>query len=139
MREITWLEICPRVSVWSHILDTQVLGSDKGKTNTLRWFQGYVANKRSVGSSDCPSRSMCSGAYSQATMKRRDSDRICGYLFSQQLPTLTHALLSVCPICTGAGAAMTRQKAEKWETEVHLTQGGMWVEQPGSCSWRALT
>ena len=65
-REITWLEICPRVSVWSHILDTQVLGSDKGKTNTLRLLQVYVTNMRSVGSPDSPSRSMYSGACSQA-------------------------------------------------------------------------
>ena len=66
------------MSVSNHILDTQVLGSDKGKTNTVRWLQGYVANRRSVGSPDFPSRSMCSGACSQATMKRTDSDRICG-------------------------------------------------------------
>ena len=30
------------VSGSSHILDTQVLGSDKGMRNTLRWLQGYV-------------------------------------------------------------------------------------------------
>ena len=82
------------MSVSSHILDTQVLGSDKGKTNTLRWLQGYVANRRSVGSPDSPSRSMCSGACSQDTMKRTDRDRICGCLFSQQLPTLKHSLLT---------------------------------------------
>ena len=139
MREITWLERCLGVSVWSHILETQVLGSDKGKTNTLRWLQGYVANMRSVGSPDSPSRSMCSRACSQATMKRTDSDRIFGYLFSQQLPTLTHALLSVWLICIGAGAAMTRQTAGMWETEVRLAQGSMWVEELGSCSCRALT
>ena len=32
----------PWVSGSSHILDTQVLRSDKGMRNTLRWLQGYV-------------------------------------------------------------------------------------------------
>ena len=43
-----------------------------------------------------PSRFMCSGAWSQATMKRTDWDLICGCLFTQKLPTLTHALLTLC-------------------------------------------
>ena len=59
--------------------------------------------------------------------------------FPNTAHTYTRPAYSVWPICTGAGAAMARQKAEMWETEVHLAQGGMWVEQPGSCSWRALT
>jgi len=45
-------------------------------------------NRRSVGSLDSPSRSMCSGSCSQATMKRTDWDHICGCLILQQLPTM---------------------------------------------------
>ena len=33
---------------------------------------------------------------------------------------------------------MTRKTVGMWKTEVHLAQGGMRVEEPGSCSWGAL-
>ena len=33
---------------------------------------------------------------------------------------------------------MARQTAGMWETEVHLAQGGLWMEDLASCSWRAL-
>ena len=60
-------------------------------------------------------------------------------VFPKTAHTYTRPALSVWPICTVAGAAMTRKTAGMWETEEHLAQGGMRVEEPGSCSWGALT
>ena len=72
-----------------------------------------------------------------------EEDRLRPHLWMSVFKRTAHAYTrpaySVWPICTGAGATMTRQTVGMWETEVHLAQGGMWVEEPGSCSWRALT
>ena len=72
-----------------------------------------------------------------------EEDRLRPHLWMPVFPTTAHTYTgpaySVWPICNGAGAAMTRHKAGMWETEANLAQGGMWVEESGSCSWRALT
>ena len=60
------------VSGSSHILDTQVLGSDKGRQIPLDDCRAIWTNRRSVEAWTPPSRSMCSGACSQATVKRTD-------------------------------------------------------------------
>ena len=79
-----------RAIYWTH----KSWGLTQGSETPLNGCRAMWTNRRSVGSPDSPSRSMCSGACSQATMKRTDWDRICGYLFSQQLPTLKHSLLT---------------------------------------------
>ena len=113
------------MSVSSHILDSQVLGSDTGKTNTLRWLQGYVANRRPVGSPDSPSRSMFSGACSQATMKRTDCDRICGYLFSQHCPPLHRpCLLCVADLHWSRGC---HGQADSWDVGNGGASGPGWL------------
>ena len=67
-----------------------------------------------------------------------EEDRLIPHLWMSVFPTTAHTYTrpaySVWLICTGAGAAMTRQTAGMWETEVHLAQGGMLVKEPGSCS-----
>ena len=60
-------------------------------------------------------------------------------VFPTTANTYTRPAYSVWPICPGSGAAMTRQTAGMWETQVHLAQGGMRVKELGSCSWGALT
>ena len=74
--------------------------------------------------------------------RHNEEDRLRPHLWMPVLPTTAQAYTrpaySVWPICPGAGAAMTRLTAGMWETGVHLAQGGMRVEEPGSCSWRAL-
>ena len=71
-----------------------------------------------------------------------EDDRLIPHLWMPDFLTTanayTHPAYSLWLICTGAGAAMTRPIAGMWDTEVHLAQGFMWVEEPGSCSWRAL-
>ena len=65
------------------------------------------------------------------------------HLWMPVFPTTAHSYTclaySMWPICIGAGAAMTRQTAGMWETEVHVAQGSKRVEEPGSCPWRPLT
>ena len=72
-----------------------------------------------------------------------EEDRLRTHLWMPVFPTTAHTYTRpayfMWPICTGAGAAMTRKTAGMWETEVHVAQGGKRVEEPGSCSWRPLT
>ena len=72
-----------------------------------------------------------------------EEDRLRPHLWMPVFPTTAHTYTcpaySVWAICTGAGSVMTRQIAGMWEREWHLAQGGIWVEEPGSYSWRALT
>ena len=76
-------------------------------------------------------------------LSHNEEDSLRPHLCMPVCPTTalpcTRPAYSVWPICTGAGAAMPRQTAGMWETEVHLAQGGLWMEELGSCSWRALT
>ena len=55
-----------------HILDTQVLGLTQGIETALDGCRAMWTNRSSVGRRTPPSRSMCSGACSQATLKRTD-------------------------------------------------------------------
>ena len=72
-----------------------------------------------------------------------EEDRLRPHLwmpvYSTTSHTYTRPVYSVWLICTEAGAAMTRKTVRMWEKEVHVGQGGKWVEEPGSCSWRSLT
>ena len=52
--------------------------------------------------------------------------------YSTTSHTYTRPAYSVWLICTEAGAAMTRKTVRMWEKEVHVGQGGKWVEEPGS-------
>ena len=87
--DMPWVWVVQAI-YWTH----KSCGLTQGRETPLDGCRAMWTNKRPVGKPDSPSRSMCSGASSQATMKRTDWDHICGCLFSQQLPTLTHALLS---------------------------------------------
>ena len=75
--------------------------------------------------------------------RHNEEDRLRPHLWMPVLPTTAQAYTrpaySVWPICPGAGAAMTRQTAGVWETEVHLAKVSMQFEEPGSGSRRALT
>jgi len=124
------------VSGSSHISDTQVLGSDIGKRNTLRWLQGYVDEQEVCGKPGLP---LQEHVLRVLLSSHNEEDRLRPHLWMPDFATTAHHAYSLWPIYTGAGAAMTRQTAGMWETEVHLAQGSMWVEEPGSCSWRALT
>jgi len=72
-----------------------------------------------------------------------EEDRLRPHLWMPVFPTTAHTYTrpaySLWPICTGAGAAIMRQRAGMWERAVHLAQGSIWVGEPGPCSWRALT
>ena len=97
-------------------------------------------NGRAVGSLDYPVEDHMLGAL---LPRHGGKDRFRLHMWLPVSPTTTHPY--TCPayftwlLCTGAGAAMTRQRAGMWEAEVHLAHGGIWVGQPGPCSWRALT
>ena len=118
-------------------METQIFGSDTGKRNALSWLQGHGTNKRSVDSS------LQKHVLRGLLPSHNEDDRLIPHLWMPDFLTTanayTHPAYSLWLICTGAGAAMTRPIAGMWETEVHLALGFMWVEEPGSCSWRALT
>ena len=124
----------------SHVLDTQILGSDTGKRNTLRWLKGYVDKQEVCGKPRIPPPE---ASAQELAPNHNEEDRLRPHLWMSVFKRTAHAYTrpgySVWPICTGAGATMTRQTVGMWATEVHLAQGGMWVVEPGSCSWRALT
>ena len=97
-------------------------------------------NRRSVGSPDSPLQEI---VLRGLLPSHNEEDRWRPHLWMPVFPTTAHTYTypaySVWLICTGAGAAMTRKTAGMWETEVHLAQVSMRVEELGSCSWRALT
>ena len=97
-------------------------------------------NRRSVGS---PDSSLQEHVLRGLLPSHNEEDRLRPHLWMPVFPTradtYTRPAYSVWLICTGAGSAMTRQTAGLWETEVQLAQCGMGLEEPGSCSWRALT
>ena len=92
-----------------------------------------------MGSQDCP---LQENVLRGLLPSHNEEDRLRPHLWMPVFPTTAHtytcSAYSVWPICTGAVAAMTRQTAGMWETEVHVAQGGMQVEEPGLCSWGAL-
>ena len=123
----------------SHILDTQVLGLTQGRETPLDGCRAMWTNRKSVGSPDSPFQEH---VLSSLFPSHNEEDRLIPHLWMSVFPTTAHTYTrpaySVWLICTGAGAAMTRQTAGMWETEVYLALGCMWVEEPGSCSWRSL-
>ena len=64
-----------------------------------------------------------------------EEDRLRPHLWMPVYSTTSHIYTrpaySMWPICPVARAAMTRQTARMWETEVHVGQGRKWVEEPG--------
>ena len=97
-------------------------------------------NRRSVGNLDSPLQEhVLRGLHPSHNEEDRLRLHLWMPVFSKTANTYTRSAYSVWPVCTGAGAALTRQTAGMCETQVHLAQGGMWVEEPGSCSWRAFT
>ena len=97
-------------------------------------------NRRSEGSPDSP---LQEHVLRDLLPSHNEEDRLRPHLWMPVFPTTAHPYTchaySLLPIWPGAGTAMTRQTAGMWESEVHLAQGGMWVEEPESCSWEALT
>jgi len=97
IREITWLEICPGCEWFEPYIGHTSPGVWHREEKHPYMVAGLCGLTGGLWEARThPSRSMCSGACSQATMKRTDGDCICRCLFSQQLPTLTHALLTPC-------------------------------------------
>ena len=90
-------------------------------------------NRRSVGRLDSPVQvHVLRGLLPSHNEEDRLRPHLWMPVYSTTPPTYTYPAYTMEPICTGAGAAMTRQTARMWETEVHLGQGGMRVEEPGS-------
>ena len=89
-------------------------------------------NRRSLGSWDS---ALKEHVLRGLLPSHNEEDRLRPHLWMSVFPTIAHhntcPACFVWPICTGAVSAMTRQRAGMWETEVHLAQGGMWVEEPG--------
>ena len=82
--DMPWVRV-----VWAIYWTHNSWGLTQGIETPLAGCRAMWTKRRSVGSLD-------SGACSQATMKRTDWDCICGRLFSPQVPTPTHALLTSC-------------------------------------------
>ena len=125
-----------RAIYWTH----KSWGLTQGRQTTLDGCRAMWTNRRSVGSPDSPLQEHVLRGLLPSHSKE---DRLRPHLGMPVYPTTahpyTHPAYSVWPICIGAGAAMTRQTAGMWETEVHLVQGGIWVGETGPRSWRALT
>ena len=85
-------------------------------------------NRQSVGSLDSPLQENVLRGFLPS---HNEEDRLRPHLWIPVFPTTahhyTHPAYFTWLICTGAGAAMTRQRAGMWEIEVHLAQGGIWV------------
>ena len=133
--DIPWVWVV-RAIYWTH----KSWGLTKGREKPLNGCRAMWTNRRSLGSPDSPlQENVISGLHPS----HNDDDRLRLHLLMPVFPTTalpcTCSAYSVWPICTGEDAAMTRQTAGIWETEVHLAQGGLWMEELGSCSWRALT
>ena len=125
-----------RAIYWTH----KSWGLTQGGETPLDDCRAMWTNRRSLGSLDSP---LQEHVLRDLLPSHNEEDRLRPHLWMPVFPTTphtyTHPAYSMWLICTGPRAAMTRQTAEMWETEVHLAQGGMWVEEPGWCSWRALT
>ena len=125
-----------RAIYWTH----KSWGLTQGRETPLDGCRAMWTNRRSLGSLDS---ALQENVIRCLHPSQSEDDRLRLHLSMPVLPKT--ALPWTCPpysvwlICTGAGAAMTRQTAGMWEMEVHLAQGGLWMEELGSCSWRALT
>jgi len=130
--DMPWVWVV-RLIYWTH----KSWGLTQGRETPLAGCRAMWTNKRSVEACTSPSRSMCSGACSQATMKRTDWDHICGCLFSLQSPTTIHALLASCgqsaleqclpwrgrELGCGKQRCIWPRAASGWESQGH-PQGG---------------
>ena len=121
---------------WTH----KSWGLTQGTETPLDGCRAMWTNRRSLGSLDS---ALQENVIRDLHPSHNEDDRLRLHLwmpvFTKSALPCTRPAYSVWPICTGAGAAMARQTAGMWETEVHLAQGGLWMEELGSCSWRALT
>jgi len=133
--DMPWMWVV-RAIYWTH----KSWGLTQGRETPLDGCRATWTNRRSVGSTDSP---LQEHVLRGLGASHNEEDRLRTHLWMPVFPTTAHTYTrhaySLWPICTGAGAAMTRRTAGMWETEVHLAQGGMRLEEPGSCSWRALT
>ena len=97
-------------------------------------------NRRSVGSPDSPFHEhVLRGLLPRHNEEDRLRPHLWMHVFLTTAYPYTRHAYSVWLICTGAGAVITRQTAGMCEIDVHLDQSSLRVEEPGSCSWKALT
>ena len=111
----------------------------QGRQTPLDGCRAMWTNRRSVGRPDSP---VQEHVLRGLLLSHNEEDSLRPHLCMPVCPTTalpcTRPAYTVWPICTWVGTTMTRQTAGMWETEVHLAQGSMRVEEPGWCSWRAL-
>jgi len=120
--------------IWAIYWKRQSCGLTQGRQAPLAGYRAMWTNRRTVGKPGLPS----PGACAQGLLPSQgEEDWLRPHLWLPIFPTTTHPY--TCPayfawlLCTGAGAAMMRQRTGMWEAEVHLAQGGIWVEQLGPC------
>ena len=120
--------------VWAIYWKRKSCGLTQGRQAPLAGYRAMWTNRRTVGKPGLPS----PGACAQGLLPSQgEEDWLRPHLWLPIFPTTTHPY--TCPayfawlLCTGAGAAMMRQRTGMWEAEVHLAQGGIWVEQLGPC------
>jgi len=124
-----------RAIYWTH----KSWGLTQGRETPLDGYRAMWTNRKSVGSPDSPLQEhVLRGLLPSHNEEDRWRSHLWMPVFSTTADTYTRPAYSVWLNCTGAGAAMTRLTAGMWETGVHLAQGSMQVEEPGSCSWRAF-
>ena len=89
--DIPWVWVV-RAIYWTH----KSWGLTKGREKPLNGCRAMWTNRRSLGSPDSPLQENAISGLHPSTMKMTDWDCICWCLFSQQLPSLAHALLTPC-------------------------------------------
>ena len=121
--DMPWVWVV-RAMYWTH----KSWGLTQGRQTPLDGCRATWTNWRSVGK---PDSSVQVHVLRGLLPSHNEEDRLRPHLwmsvYSKTAHTYTRPAHSVCPICTGAETAMTRQTARMWETEVHLSQVSMWV------------
>jgi len=82
--------------VWAIYWKRKSCGLTQGRQAPLAGYRAMWTNRRAVRSLDSPLQEHVLRACSQVRVKRTDWDHTCGFPFSPQLPTPTHALLTLC-------------------------------------------
>ena len=133
--DMPWVWVV-RAIYWTH----KSWGLTQGRETPLYGCRAMWSNRRSVGTPDSP---LQEHVLRGLLPSHSEEDRLRPHLWMPVFPTTAHTYTrpaySLWPICTGAGAVIIRQTAGMCEIEVHLEKCGLQVEEPGSCSWRALT
>ena len=81
--------------VWAIYWKRKSCGLTQGRQAPLAGYRAMWTNRRAVRSLDSPLQEHVLRACSQVRVKRTDWDHTCGFPFSPQLPTPTHALLTL--------------------------------------------